>query len=215
MRALVHTTLALGLLTGIASCNGNIGDTDTSGESVEMEGAGGRDISEYWPSIDVPLSQNTRMLSYAMLKSEVMRATGRSWVIAGADQWERNKGPLGGADFVSTFADDLTPSQARIVLIRKMAFAVCGDVITAEAGAATRTVFTDIDPGAAFDPTGGTAKAQIQSLFKRVFLDDASPEDVADGVALLKALSPAGDNGRVAWRGLCAAYLGSMRFLTY
>ena len=24
-----------------------------------------------------------------------------------------------------------------------------------------------------------------------------------------------GDQGRIAWRGLCAAYLGSMRFLTY
>ena len=43
-----------------------------------------------------------------------------------------DRGAFGAADYQSTFVDDLTPSQQRIVLIRKMAFQVCGDVVEAE-----------------------------------------------------------------------------------
>ncbi len=196
------------------SCTGEVGNAG-GGDSFEMSGAGGRDISEYWLSLDIPLSQNTRMLSFEMLRSEVERATGRSWVVAGADQWELNRGPLGGADHATTFTDDLTPSQQRIVLIRKMAFAVCGDLVTAEAGSASRAIFTEFDPGDAFDAAAANTKAQISALFRRFFLTDASAVDIADGQALLAALSPNGSDGRVAWRGVCASYLASMRFLTY
>ena len=222
MLPLIHMTkrvrkgafLAAGLAVLLSACTGEISKEGPDGKPVtdEMLGAGGRDVSEYWQSIDHALSQNTRMLSYAMLKSEVMRATGRSWVLAGVDQWERNRGPLGGADFVTTFADDLTPSQQRIVLIRKMAFTVCGDLVTAEAGSAARTVFTVLDPGVAIDPAAEATKTQIAALFKRFFLDEAAPADLADGAALLGAL---GTDPKIAWRGLCTSYLGSMRFLTY
>ncbi|MBA3396662.1 MAG: hypothetical protein H0T89_28785 [Deltaproteobacteria bacterium] len=211
MRERRAVLLAAGLAITLTGCTGQIGDVGTG--SNEMVGAGGRNISEYWPSIDVPLSQNTRMLSFEMLRSEVSRATGRSWMIAGVDQWDRNRGPLGGADYVTTFGDDLTPSQQRIVLIRKMAFQVCGDLIAAEAGAATRTVFTVVDPGAPIDVAASTTTTQITALFQRFFLTDAVDTDVADAKALLGTL--AGADGKTAWRGLCAAYLGSMRFLTY
>jgi len=203
----VGVTLAVG-------CTGEVSDGSTV-DMTEMRGAGGRDISEYWPSISIALSQNTRMLSYAMLRSEVERATGKSWVVGGVDQWERNRGPLGGADYVTTFSDDLVPSQQRIVLIRKMALQVCADVVAAEAGAASRTVFTEVDPGAAFDAGAATTKAQVAALFRRFFLEDASPAELADGQALLSTLSPTGADGKTAWRGLCASYLASMRFLTY
>jgi hypothetical protein len=204
--------LAAGLAVILSACTGEISKDGNGPASDEMAGAGGRDISEYWQNIDYALSQNTRMLSYSMLRSEVTRATGRSWVIAGADQWDRNRGPLGGADYVTTFADDLTPSQQRIVLIRKMAFQVCGDLITAEAGVAARTVFTELDPGVAIDAASAATKSQIAALYRRFFLEDASDADLADGAALLGKL---GTDPKVAWRGLCASYLGSMRFLTY
>jgi hypothetical protein len=206
--------LAAGLAVLVSACTGEISKEGGPGAPAtdEMVGAGGRDVAEYWQTIEHPLSQNTRMLSYSMLKSEVMRATGRSWVVGGADQWERNRGPLGGADFVTTFADDLTPSQQRIVLIRKMAFQVCGDLVNAEAGAAARPVFSELDPGVAIDAAADTTKAQIAALFKRFFLEDAAPADLADGAALLGAL---GTDPKIAWRGLCASYVGSMRFLTY
>ncbi len=218
MLPLIKYQRAALLAASVAALVGCSGEIEKTGEPIsnEMLGAGGRDISEYWQSIDVALSQNTRMLSYSMLRSEVTRATGKSWVVAGADQWDRNRGPLGGADYKTTFADDLTPSQQRIVLIRKMAFQVCGDLVAAEAGAAaTRTVFTELDPGAAFDSASATTKAQITAMFRRFFLSDPEEADLTDGAALVHALAPTGANGQVAWRGLCVAYLGSMRFLTY
>jgi hypothetical protein len=147
-----------------------------------------------------------------MIKSEVQRATGRSWVVGGVDQWNRNRGPLGGADYVSSFSDDLTPSQQRIVLIRKMAISVCTDLVAAEAGQATRVVFTDVDPGATVDAMSDTTKAQITTLYKHVFLDDPSDDDITDAQTLIGKL---GTDGHIAWRGLCASYLASMKFLTY
>lgn len=205
---------AVAVTLALASCN--VGDVNLDEGEVdpdEIKGAGGRDLTEYWPSIDIPLSQNTRMLSFEMMRNEVTRATGKSWVISGVDQWEANRIPLGGADYEVVFAEDLTPSQQRMVLWRRMAFQVCGDVVAAEAGAATRAVFTVVDPGTAVDGAAATTVSQVRALFRRFFLTDADDEDVADSVALLQQLGPGG--GEIAWRGLCAAYLGSMRFVTY
>src|SRR5678815_3776777 len=92
--ALANRTWAAAALVCAVGCNGDIADGPKA-DPKEMAGAGGRDIAEYWPSLDIPLSQNTRMLSAEMLKAEVMRATGRSWVVMGVDQWDRNRGPLG------------------------------------------------------------------------------------------------------------------------
>jgi hypothetical protein len=210
--ALAHKTSLLALVV-CAACTGDIGEQSTAAN--EMRGAGGRDIAEYWPTIEVAGGQNTRMMSYDMIKAEVTRATGKGWVVSGVDQWPRNRGALGGADYVTTFADDLTPSQQRMVLVRKMGFAVCGDLVTSEAGQATRIVFTDVDPGATLDPAAATTKAQISALFRRFFMADAADEDVSEGVALLTSLQQGGADAKAAWRGLCVSYLSSMRFLTY
>lgn len=219
MFPLSHKTAAPALVlscVGLAGCPGQIIDEGGAADPVEMQGAGGRNIAEYWTRIDVPLSQNTRMLNVDMLRSEVNRATGRSWVENGVDLWDRNRGALGGADYKTTFADDLTPSQQRLVLVRKMAFSVCSDLVAAESGAtATRTVFTELDPGAALDVAAARTTTQITQLYRRFFLEDATDADLADARALLVALSPDGSSGTAAWRGLCASYLASMRFLTY
>src|SRR5262249_47945791 len=138
---LLRTLINILLLVAVG-CTGEVASPGI--ENADVMGAGGRNIAEDWPAIDVPLSQNTRLLSCEMLRAEVKRATGKSWVVAGVDQWEKNRGSLGGADYTSTFADDLTPSQQRVVLVRKMGFAVCGDLVTAESGAATRAVFTEV-----------------------------------------------------------------------
>jgi hypothetical protein len=211
---LIHkTALCASIITMVAACTGEVtSENPSGGDPIEMNGAGGRDIAEFWTDLEVPLSQNTRMLSFEMLRAEVKRATGRSWVVSGVDQWDRNRGPLGGADYVTTFADDLTPSQRRIVLVRKMAFSVCGDLITTEGGSATRTVFTEVDPAAAVDATAAVTKTQVESLYRRFFLAEPNAADTADTLALISTL---GTDGKVAWRGVCASYLGSMRFLTY
>jgi hypothetical protein len=204
----------------VVGCEGlgviTTGDDQGNGvDPTQLEGAGGRSITEYWPSIEIPLSENTRMLSFDMMRNEVMRATGHSWVVDGQDMWERNRGALGGADYQTTFVDDLTPSQQRIVLWRKMAFQVCTDLVDDEAGASSRLVFLDVDPAASFDPASSAVQRQILALFRRFFLADAEDQDVADARELLQALAPGGQDGRTAWRGLCVAYLSSMRFLTY
>ncbi|HUS65178.1 MAG TPA: hypothetical protein VMZ28_11575 [Kofleriaceae bacterium] len=202
------------LLLALAGCTiGDVSIDQGETDPDEVKGAGGRDLTEYWPEIDIPLSQNTRMLSFEMMRNEVQRATGRSWVINGTDQWEANRIPLGGADYQTVFAEDLTPSQQRMVLWRRMAFQVCGDVVAAENGAATRTVFTVLDPGAALTTTAPGTADQVRALFRRFFLSDPTDEDIADSVNLLATLNTT--DAPTAWRGLCTAYLGSMRFVTY
>lgn len=209
----IRRAVAAGLLLALAGCTiGDVSIEQGEADPDEITGAGGRDLTEYWPSIDIPLSQNTRMLNFEMMRNEVLRATGRSWVLGDVDQWEQNRIALGGADYETVFAEDLTPSQQRMVLWRRMAFQVCGDLVAAESGAATRTVFTVVDPGT-LEPTAPATLDQIRALFRRFFLSDPEAEEVGDSQALLQELAPGGT--AVAWRGLCAAYLGSMRFVTY
>jgi hypothetical protein len=209
-------TAMMGAVIGALALGACVGSVSFDGDRVdpaELQGAGGRDLTEYWPSIGIPLSQNTRMLGFEMMRNEVRRATGLSWVVGGVDQWAQNRIPLGGADYQTVFAADSTPSQQRMVLWRRMAFQVCGDLVAAEAGAASRAVFTVVDPGAAIATGAASTASQVRALYRRFFLSDAGDEDVADSLALLETLGPAG--GQVAWRSLCAAYLGSMRFVTY
>jgi len=211
-------TLALLLLTSVG-CWGSIdnkarSDSDAGPEENELIGAGDRDITEFWPEIDLPYSQNTKLLSYDMLRNEVLRATGRSWVVEGVDQWELNKSSLGGADYVNTFADDRTVSQQKIVTIRKMALAVCGDLVSAENATASPTLFTTVKPSAAISADDTAVATQVASLYQRFFLVEPSAAEIAEHVQLLIDLQTQ-TNSTQAWRGLCGAYLSSMRFLSY
>jgi hypothetical protein len=207
-----------GLVDGSGPGSGEEGSGSGSGSDVipenELEGAGGRDLTEYWPNISVPFGENTKMLIFEQIRTEVMRATGRSWLVSGVDQWEANRGVLGGADYVRSFMDDRTPSQQKLVTIRKMAFTVCGDVVTAEAGQATRTVFAAVDPAVTIDTNSAIVTTQVQALWKRFFLATPSAADVTESLSALGSLQTM-SNSREAWRGLCAGYLSSLRFLTY
>lgn len=203
--------LILGLTT--LGCWGSIdqsGDDEKTPDPDELIGAGDRDITDFWPSIDLPYSENTQLLSFDMLRNEVLRATGISWVEGGTDQWNSNRSILGGADYVNTFTDDRTISQQKIVTIRKMAFSVCGDVVATDAG----SVFTDVSPDAAIAADDSSVQAQVRSMFTRFFLVEPSESQVAESSQLLLDLQAQGGSGE-AWRGLCGAYLASMRFLTY
>jgi len=214
---MLKQTLAILLLSSVG-CWGSIDNKarsdDAGPEDSELIGAGDRDITEFWPDIDLPYSQNTKLLSFDMLRNEVLRATGRSWVVEGVDQWEPNKSALGGADYVNTFDDDRTISQSKIVTIRKMAFSVCGDLVTAENAAATPSIFTIVKPNAAIAADSAAVSSQVASLYQRVFLVEPTSSEVAEHVQLLVDLQTQ-TNSTQAWRGLCAAYLASMRFLSY
>jgi len=214
---LKHTSAILLLASvgcwGSVGGNSNSDDDQTPGED-ELIGAGDRNITDFWPDIDLPYSQNTQVLSYDMLRNEVQRATGLSWQLDGIDQWELNKSALGGADYVNTFDDDRTISQSKIVTIRKMAFTVCDDLVKAENAAATPTIFTALKPNAGIDANNASLSQQVTLLYQRFFLVAPSASEVSESVQLLVDL-----NGQVnstqSWRGLCGAYLSSMRFLSY
>jgi len=187
-------------------------DAPTEPEDDRLEGAGGRDLTEHWPTIEVPYSQNTKMLSFAQMQNEVQRATGRSWVVDGQDQWEANRGVFGGADYIETWSVDRQPSQQKLVTWRKMAFTVCGAAVAADAGSDERSLFVAVDPATPIDPA--TATPQIVELFSRFFLEAPSQAEIDTALTALTDLE-ALQNARQAWRGLCAAYLSSQRFLTY
>jgi len=200
--------LTLGLFAGCQGIAPHVGGD----EKDELVGAGGRDLTEYWPDIDVPHSQNTKLLSFDMMKNEVMRATGQSW-----DSWAANASVLGAANWSTIWTEDRTPNQQKIVTLRKMALAVCQSVVDAEAGQATRSVFTEVDPASTIDPTAAITRTQVVKLFERVFMESPSEADITESLQALgdlQAIAPGG-GPRQAWRGLCASYLASMRFLSY
>jgi len=214
---LKHTSAIL--LLASVGCWGSVGgnsdseDDPTPGED-ELIGAGDRNITDFWPDIDLPYSQNTQVLGFDMLRNEVQRATGLSWLIDGIDQWDLNKSALGGADYVNTFDDDRTISQSKIVTIRKMAFKVCNDLVQAENAAATPTIFTVLKPNAGIDANNAALSSQVSTLYQRFFLVAPSASEVSESVQLLVDLSGQ-VNSTQSWRGLCGAYLSSMRFLSY
>jgi len=220
MKQIIFRVLSTLLLTlAVARCSGEI-ESDGKGGSddnipvdrTELVGAGGRDVTTDWPSQGVPFANNTKVLSFSMLRNEVTRAVGRSWLRSGADQWESNRTVLGGADYKVSWVEDRSINQQKIMTVRQMASAVCADLVTAEI--ASRTVFIHVDPNQQIDVNQSAVVEQIKHLFVRIILEPASDVEVADAKALLADLQTQGTPRR-AWEGLCASYLASTRFLSY
>ena len=184
-------------------------------EDDRLKGAGGRNLIEFWDFLAVPLSANVKMLTFEMMKAEVKRATGLSWVVAGADQWESNRATFGGPNYQTTFTEDITPSPQKILLWRKMAYQVCLDAVVRDAGKTTRVMFTDVDPGLPISTSNAAVNAQIGSLYQRMFLEAPSAQETARASGLLAAAFADGNDPKEAWRALCVGYLASMKFLSY
>lgn len=180
-----------------------------------LQGAGGRDLTEFWESLAVPLSANVKMLTFDMMKAEVKRATGLSWVVATADQWESNRAAFGGPNYTTAFAEDITPSPQKILLWRKMAYQVCLDAVVRDAGKTTRVMFTDVDPALPISTSNAAVNAQIGGLYQRMFLEAPSAQELTRASGLLAAAFADGSDPKEAWRALCVGYLASMKFLSY
>ncbi len=190
-------------------------DTDAGTPiNQDLVGAGDRDLLADWPSINLPFSDNTKMLNFVQLRNEVQRATTMTWVDQGVDQWTANQSILGGADFVESWQYDISPNQQKMLTIRRMAFRVCGDLVASEQGQATRTVFGVVDPAVAIDAGAASTQEQVRALFKRFFFEEIEDQALTDSLSLLSDLQGL-DGQEEAWRGLCTAYLSSMRFLSY
>jgi hypothetical protein len=211
---LLFSTLALGACTGGLITGGRAdGEEDVDGEEEvdesQLVGAGGRDLMQFWPNIDVPFSENTKMLAYPMMRSEVIRATSIDWA-----DWEANRELLGGADYQNQWVEDRTPSQQKFSTWRRMALDVCLELVDKEAGQSSRTVFTAIDPGEATTASDPKVREQVTNLFERFFIESPSETEIVESIQAFEDLDGANRPKR-AWRGLCAAYLSSMRFLSY
>lgn len=180
-----------------------------------LAGAGGRDLTEFWDPIPVPYSANVKMLGFDMMKSEVKRALELTWKVGGVEQWEANRSALGGANYQTTFTEDVTPSQQKVLLWRKMAYQVCADAVARDAGKATRVVFTDVDPGVAISTSNAAVNAQVDALYQRFFLEDAPASEHTRATTLLAAAYADGTDPKEAWRALCVGYLASLKFLSY
>jgi hypothetical protein len=165
-------------------------------------------ISDGWETAAVPYGDNVKLLSYAQMQSEVERATGVVW-----PDWAANRVVFGGADYVTTFSDDRTPSGTKLLTWRKMAFDVCGTMIGAEA--AKPSLFTAISPTVAISASDPKVAAQVKLVFARFFLENPAQADVDASTKALGDLIAAGGSPQDAWTGLCVGYLSSMRFLTY
>lgn len=213
---LENTTLPPEVIEG-----GNVLPPEEGGPGIpptddRLKGAGGRDLTEFWDQLSVPLSANVKMLTFDMMKSEVKRATGGlSWVIAGADQWESNRAAFGGPNYQTTFTEDITPSPQKILLWRKMAYQVCRDAVVRDAGKPTRVMFTEVDPGAPISTSNAAVTAQIEGLYQRFFLEAPTAAETTRASSLLAAAFADGSDPKEAWRALCVGYLASMKFLSY
>lgn len=190
-------------------------DLSATPSRAELQGVGGRNITEFWEELEVPLSANAKMLSFDMMKKEVQRAVGVSWVVGGEDQWEKNRATLGGADYTSSFVEDITPSQQKVVLWRSLAWQVCQDAVNNDAGKTARTVFADVDPGAALTPSSAAAKDQVRKLYLRFLLENPSESELSASTSLLADSFNESKDPKTAWRMVCVGLLGSMKFVTY
>lgn len=205
------------LCLSLAACKGGIKNNLVKGGvdpalADEVVGAGGRAIGSTWDNIDVPFSKNTKMLNFSMMKSEVQRATGATWIGgSGQDLWAPVSGTLGHLDMVNRWAEDRVPDQKKLITLRKMSFAVCEKFVNED----SQGMFSSVDLNQKVGEQSAAAEAQISLLYERFFLSKANETEVAQAMTLLQAIEAQGSSSTEAWIGLCSAYTSSMRFLSY
>lgn len=191
-------------------CTSTLGGGEEPNEAVVGSSAGGQTniISDNWDEAPVRLGNNLKMLSFAQMQSEVLRATTIAY-----DGWAQNRAVFGAPDFTTTFFEDRTPTATKILTWRKIAFAVCGSMVQKES--ATPALFTSISPTAAIDVANAKVGDQVKAMFTKFFLEAPTSEEVEASTKALADTVAAGGSPAEAWSNLCVAYLSSMRFLTY
>lgn len=211
------STLSAGVLAiAVAVASGcSVGSGDDSGEDGpddKVVGATAGDqthiISDDWEVAPVRLGNNLKMLNFAQMQSELLRATSVAY-----GDWAENRAVFGAPDFKTSFQEDRTPTATKILTWRKIAFSVCGEMVKNET--TTPVVFSSIAPTAAISADDPKVKAQITAIFTKFFLEPPAPADVDASAKALVDTVAAGGPPAEAWTGLCVAYLSSMRFLTY
>lgn len=205
---------ALGLAGGACTTPiGGAGDGENrppDDEPVIGASAGGQTnvISDGWELASVHGGNNLKMMNFAQMQSEVLRATSINY-----SQWEKHRTVFGAADFKSSFAEDRLPTATKVLTWRKIAFAVCGEMVKQET--ATPKLFSSIAPTAAIKADDPKVIDQVKAMFTKFFFEPPTAKELEVSTAALAKTVAAGGGPSDAWSNLCVAYLSSMRFLTY
>lgn len=165
-------------------------------------------ISDGWELASVRGGNNLKMMNFAQMQSEVLRATSVAY-----DNWAQYRLVFGAADFRESFQEDRTPTATKVLTWRKIAFSVCASMVTKET---TRPVlFASISPTANISSSDPRVVAQVRAIFTKFFFEPPTLKEVDASTRALVNTVAAGGTPSQAWSNLCVAYLSSMRFLTY
>jgi len=137
-------------------------------------------------------------IGYLQLKARVKRVFADEGIGGNTEAYFAEKLPLlGGADFVTRFAEARTVTPDFLLALDGVAKDAC-----ARAAANRTGPFAGTDP--ASDGPGG-APALVGQLYERILLRNASAQEAADGAALVARLVPLSDTKVTAWAGMCEA----------
>lgn len=208
--AIALGVLAVGLGMMCGGCSMDITGKEGNNDRVIGSTAGDQThiISDDWEQAPVRLGNNLKMLSFAQMQSEVLRATTIAY-----DGWAENRAVFGGPDFKTSFQEDRTPTATKILTWRKIAFSVCAAMVKKET--ATPALFSAIAPTAAIDAADPKVADQVKAMFTKFFLEPPNSTEVEASTKALADTVAAGGSPAEAWGTLCVGYLASMRFLTY
>jgi len=205
----------LGILALVGACTvggGSGGDTaPPDDEPVIGSSAGGETniISDGWAVETVHGGNNLKLISFAQMQAEVLRATGVNYA-----KWEKNRAVFGAVDFKTSFVEDRIPTGTKLLTWRKIAFSVCGDMVNNET--TTPKLFSSMAPTAAIAADDPKVAAQVKAIFTKFFFEPPTAKELEISIkALTDTLAVPGGTPSIAWTNLCVGYLSSMRFLTY
>ncbi len=202
----LHTVFIAATIMIPLGCGGSF-SSDYDGE--ELIGAGGRDLTEYWVSVPIPHSQNTKNLNFQMMGNKVKSATGLN-----CGPSEQSRQTFGAPDYIENWSEDRVINQQKINGWRAIVMECCEELVTQDAGKANRSYFTVIDPAANINIAAIPVTQQIDAMHQRMFLEEVSTSDLQESLTLLSELQTE-ESPEIAWQGLCVAYMSSMRFLSY
>lgn len=200
----------IGMLAFGCTVGGGNDPSPADDDPIIGASAGGQTniVSDSWEVASVHAGNNLKMLNFAQMQSEVLRATGVTY-----SAWGDNRVVFGSPDFKTSYLEDRLPTATKILTWRKIAYSVCGDMIANEK--ATPALFSSIAPTAAIDAADSKVVAQVKAIFTKFFLEPPTTGEVAVSTKALADSIAAGGAPTDAWKSLCVAYLSSMRFLTY
>lgn len=206
----ILVTGCMGLTIGSCSVDIDGNTQEPDDEQIIGASAGGETniISDTWDVAPVRGGNSLKMLNFTQMQSEVRRATTITY-----DSWAENRILFGAPDFKTSFNEDRTPTATKIITWRKIAFSVCTAMIKKET--ATPALFSSIAPTAAIKAGDPKVADQVNAIFTKFFLEPPTPSEVDASTQALVGTVSAGGPPAEAWTSLCAAYLSSMRFLTY